>query len=202
MGRFITDAVSSILRQAARVDEIIVIDSGSTDNTEKVIQHLASGGAPIRIVQAPRSGPGPARNVGLREATGDLIAFLDADDLWPREKLGRQLAYLDTHSGLDMVSGFVTYFDRLDPTELAPAPASRTETVFGVPLGSCLYRRSVFDRIGMFDESFLYGEDVDLLLRVREAAVPFTILRAVTLFYRRHDNSMMMRPDPRKKTDF
>jgi GT2 family glycosyltransferase len=90
----------------------------------------------------------------------------------------------------------------LDAAALAPARGARTETVLGVHLGTSIYRRSVFERIGMFDESFLYSEDVDLFLRVREADVPFTILREVMLYYRRHDGSMMVRKDARKTGDF
>jgi GT2 family glycosyltransferase len=85
---------------------------------------------------------------------------------------------------------------------LAPAKDSRIETIFHVHLGACVYRRSVFDRIGAFDETLLYSEDVDLLLRVREAGIGFTILRAVTLYYRKHESSMMAQRNPRKSADF
>ena len=89
------------------------------------------------------------------------------------------------------MSGFVRYFDVLDRDRLAPAENSRIETLFHVHLGACLYRREVFERIGTFSETLMYSEDVDLLLRVREAEIDFTILRGIMLYYRRHADSMM-----------
>src|SRR5262249_27838043 len=66
---------------------------------------------------------------------------------------------------------------------------------------SMVFRRSVFDRIGLFDETLMYGEDLDLIMRILEAKVPFVILNTPTLYYRRHGDSMMTRDDPRKKSD-
>jgi glycosyltransferase involved in cell wall biosynthesis len=202
MARFLPDAVASVCRQAIPVMEILVVDPGSTDGTAETVDALAESGAPIRRIEAAPCGPGPARNLGLAQACGRLIAFIDADDVWPADKLARQGARLDAAPEVDLVSGFVRYFDELDPATLAPADGSRTETLFHVHLGACLYRRSVFDRIGGFDESLRYSEDVDLLLRIRERAIPFTILRAVTLYYRRHAGSMTIQPDPRRALDF
>ena len=102
-----------------------------------------------------------------------------------------------------MVSGYVRYFETAAASGLEPAADSRTETIFHVHLGTCLYRRHVFERVGgAFDDDFLYAEDVDLLLRVREAGIPFTILRSVELFYRRHPASLMAAGNPRKQSDF
>jgi GT2 family glycosyltransferase len=139
--------------------------------------------------------------VGLLAATGDVIAFNDADDIWPKGKLAMQLARLDREPRADVVAGLVTYFDVFDREALGPAPTSRLETIFFHHVGAAIYRRSVFDRIGVFDESFVYAEDRDLLLRIIENDVPFVILNATTLYYRRHDNSMMTRDHPRKVSD-
>jgi len=202
MGRFISDAIASIARQHREVAEIIIVDSESTDGTPDIVARLARDGAPIRLLESESRAPGKARNEGIAVARGDIIAFLDADDLWPEGKLARQLDYLDACRGQDMVSGMVQYFDVLDPVRLVPAENSRIETLFHVHLGACLYRCGVFDRIGTFNDTLLYSEDVDLLLRVREAGIPFTILRDVMLYYRKHPNSMMAQKNPRKTADF
>lgn len=202
MARFLPDAIASIVRQDRAVTELIIIDSESTDETVDVVESHKKLGVPIRLMEIAPVGPGAARNVGIAAAKCDLIAFLDADDLWPAGKLARQLDYLDAFTEKGMVSGFVRYFNILDPVKLAPATTSRIETLFHVHLGACIYRRSVFDRIGTFDESFLYSEDVDLLLRLREAGIDFTILRNVMLYYRKHGASMMAQKNPRKITDF
>lgn len=202
MAQFLPDAIASIARQSRAVTEIIVVDSYSTDGTADVVHRHKQSGVPIRVMQTGQSGPGAARNVGIASANCDFISFLDADDLWPEGKLVRQLDYLSTFATKGMVSGLVCYFDILDPLRLAPASASRTETLFHVHLGACIYRRSVLERIGTFDESLLYAEDVDLLLRLREAGIDFTILRAVMLYYRKHGASMMAQKNPRKSADF
>jgi glycosyltransferase involved in cell wall biosynthesis len=199
MARFLPDVIGSNRRQAVAVDEILVVDDGLDPATDATCATLA---APIRVIHTDPCHPGVARNRGLAEARGDVIGFLDADDLWPASKLGRQCARLDADPEVDMVSGHITYFDRLDPDRLAPAADARTETVLFVHLGACLFRRRLFDRIGAFDPSLRFAEDVDLFLRLREQAVPFVILRAVTLYYRRHEGQMMQSRDPRQEPDF
>jgi len=197
MARFLPDAVASI----PNVHEIIIVAAPSEDNTVRVANELAEQRAEIRVVAGSDQGPASARNIGLRQATGDVIAFNDADDIWPRGKLDLQLARLDAEPAVDVVAGLVTYFDALDREALAPAVTSRIETVFFHQLGATVFRRSVFDRIGMFDESFFYAEDRDLFLRILENEVSFVVLKTPTIYYRRHPDSMMTRDDPRKKSD-
>jgi GT2 family glycosyltransferase len=103
---------------------------------------------------------------------------------------------------VDVVSGRITWFERIDPATLAPAAGSRTEMQTGVQLGACLFRREVFARIGVLDETHLYSEDTDFILRVLEAGVPATALRREVLYYRRHPESLMSQADPRKLRDF
>ena len=172
MARFLPDAVASI----PNVHEIIIVAAPSEDDTVRVANELAQQRAEIRVVAGSDQGPASARNIGLRQATGDVIAFNDADDIWPRGKLDLQLARLDAEPAVDMVAGLVTYFDALDREALAPAVTSRIETVFFHQLGATVFRRSVFDRIGMFDESFFYAEDRDLFLRLRREWVSFAVL--------------------------
>jgi glycosyltransferase involved in cell wall biosynthesis len=202
MARFLPDAIGSVLRQSVAVGEIIVVDDGIDADTAPICAALAAKGAPIRLIRTEPCHPGVARNSALEAARGDVIAFLDADDVWPAEKLARQCARLKAAPDVAMVGGHVTYFERLDPDTLAPAAGSRTETIFQVNLGACLYRRGLFDRIGAFDPSLRFAEDVDLLMRLREALVPFVILRSVTLYYRRHEGQMMLSHDPRREADF
>jgi glycosyltransferase involved in cell wall biosynthesis len=202
MARFLPDAIGSILRQTVPVDEILVVDDGLDDGTAPACAALAAQGAPIRLIPTDPCYPGIARNLALGQARGDVIAFLDADDVWPAGKLARQCARLAAAPAIEMVSGHVTYFEELDPVSLAPAAGSRAETIFQVNLGACLYRSRLFDRLGTFDPTLRFSEDVDLLLRLREADVPFAILRSVTLYYRRHEGQMMLSTDPRRHTDF
>ncbi|NTV95555.1 MAG: glycosyltransferase family 2 protein [Thiobacillus sp.] len=202
MGRFLPDALASIARQAVPVDEIFIVDAGSGDDSLAVIAGLAAADPRVRLLRSEAKNPSAVRNRALAAATGEVIAFLDADDLWPADKLARQLARLEAEPAVSVVSGFVQYFDRLDRERLAPAADSRVETLFHVHLGAAVFRRSVFDAVGGFDETLRYSEDVDLLLRIREEDIPMTILRARTLYYRRHDDSLMAQSDPAKERDF
>jgi glycosyltransferase involved in cell wall biosynthesis len=197
MARFLPDAIASI----PAVHEIIIVVADSDDDTLEVAHELGRTRPGVRLLADPKKGPAAARNIGLRVASGDVIAFNDADDIWPKGKLALQLRRLDREPHVDVVAGHSTYFDMLDRENLAPAPTSRLETRFLQHVASSIFRRSVFDRIGMFDESLMYAEDRDLLLRIVEAEVPFVILNTTTLYYRRHGDSMMTRDDPRKKRD-
>jgi glycosyltransferase involved in cell wall biosynthesis len=198
MARFLPDALASI----PAVHEIIIVAAESNDNTFEVAQTLAKQRLGVRVLADPKKGPATARNIGIRNATGDLIAFNDADDIWPQDKLALQLKRLDSGPQADVVAGLVTYFEELDRDKFTPAKGSRAESKFVQHVGAMIFRRSVFDRIGLFDESLMYAEDGDLLLRIIEAEVPFVILDMPTLYYRRHGDSMMTRHDPRKKSDF
>ena len=199
-GRFIGPALASIWRQNHRAVEVIVVDAGSTDDTAEVVGEHMRAGRPVRLLREGAMHPARARNIGVAEATSPFIAFLDADDLWPAGKLQRQLGRLAGAPELQMVSGYVTYFETAGSDGLAPLPGSRTETLFHVHVGACIYRRAAFDVLGgVFDEAFVYSEDVDLLLRVREAGLAFRILRTPELYYRRHPASMMAQDNPLKE---
>lgn len=203
MGAYLDHALASIAQQSPRVHEVLLVDCGSTDQTFAVIDKHQALGLNIRVLEHPGLHPGAARNQALARAEGELIAFLDADDLWPADKLQRQTARLAAAPHVDMVTGYVRYFDVAAADGLSPAPGSRSQALFHVNLGACLYRREVFEKVGgAFDESLIYSEDVDLLLRVREHNIPFTILRCVTLYYRQHPASMMAQEDPRKEMCF
>ncbi len=200
--KFIEDALRSIQSQEISVSEIHVVNDGSTDRTLAIVERMRAADDRISVHDGPCKGPGPARNVAIRAAKADIISFLDCDDLWPAHKLELQIARMQAAPRVGVVSGFVQYFDKQIEDGLAPAKDSRTDEVFHAHLGATIYRRSVLDEVGLFDESFLYSEDVDLMLRVREAEVPFTILNAITLYYRRHDSSMTTTVTPHEKRDF
>jgi len=197
MARFLPDAIASI----PEVHEIIIVAAESDDHTFVVAHQLAGRRLGVRVLSNPKKAPASARNIGLRAASGDVIAFNDADDLWPQGRLALQLKRLDEEPRADVVAGLVTYFKELDRDRLAPAEHSSVETKIAQQIGAAIFRRSVFDRIGLFDESLMYAEDWDLVLRIIEAQVPFVVLNTPTLYYRRHGDSMMTRDDPRIKSD-
>lgn len=199
---YIADAIASIEQQVVPVTEILIVDDQSTDDTLDIVARLASKNPVIKVLEGPGKGPGPARNVALTVACGEIISFLDADDLWPVNKLELQLTRINREPHVDVVSGFIRYFDKQAEGGLEPATDSRTVDIILVQLGAAIYRRSVFDQLGYFQDEGLYSEDVDLLLRIRESGIPLTILRKVTLYYRRHLDAMTTTVTPGEARDF
>jgi glycosyltransferase involved in cell wall biosynthesis len=181
---FLGEAIQSIQQQGYEFLEIIVIDDGSTDDTAAIAR---SFGDRIRYLYQENSGPACARNTGLKMAKGEIIAFLDADDLWPENKLEIQLDYFLKNPALEVVVGRVQYLlieeDRRVFQEFS-------QPALGVNLGAGLYQKSLFDKLGYFDSSMQQSEDVDWLMRIRENRVPMAAIDAVTLYYRIHGNNM------------
>ena len=108
---WIADAIRSIQSQTYTNWELLVVNDGSTDNTVEKIESL-SGDERIRIFSQNNSGPAVARNLGIEEAKGEFLAFLDADDMWFKDKLTLQLKHLLSHPGLGLVhSGYRVFID-------------------------------------------------------------------------------------------
>src|SRR5215831_9468158 len=105
--RFLPEALDSLLGQTYRDFELIVVDDGSTDDTLEVLKpyrHL------IRYVRKENGGPASARNLGIRHASGELIAFQDADDIWLPDKLQLQVDYLREHPEVGLVFSGSIFF--------------------------------------------------------------------------------------------
>lgn len=149
--------------------EIIVADNGSTDDTVQVATELGA-----RVLPAPIPGPSAARNVGLRAATGDYIAFLDDDDLWLPGALRAQLALLADRPDLGGCFGQIlpTDWEGRPLGDLYPSSLPANGDVFEALLcrwpqiGSLVVRASVRETVGYLDESLLTAEDWDWLLRL------------------------------------
>jgi glycosyltransferase involved in cell wall biosynthesis len=183
---FLPDAVASVRAQKGARVEIVIVDDGSTDQTVEVLAEL---GPDIVYIRRENGGPAAARNTGLRAARGAWIAFLDADDVWPEDKLEFQLERLLQDDTLDLVSGKTRYvaLPGCLPSQIPPAVR---EPVSHIHLAAALFRRSAFERIGFFDEGLRMGEDADWFLRAREAGLKILILPKVTLDYRHHTTNM------------
>jgi glycosyltransferase involved in cell wall biosynthesis len=174
----VPEAIDSVLAQTYRHIEIIVIDDGSTDGT---LEALKRYGNQIQVISQPNAGPAAARNRGIRAAKGELIAFLDSDDLWLPEKLERQVNLLRRvgeavpcclcNIKLRWKEQESTSFDIawLDPAIAEGVwhnPDEVLATRFVLFNQGVVIRRRVLDEIGGFDESFRLLEDYDLALRL------------------------------------
>jgi len=184
---FLPEAIANVLAQGQDSLEIIVVNDGSTDETAEIATQL---NGPIRYVDQPNQGPAAARNYGLTLAQGEFIAFLDVDDQWPPDKLSLQLAAFAVRPEVDIVNGYVQLLQGTVTEGGTITFRPRYVPVVSFNLGSALFRRSVFDRVGPFDAQQIHSEDVDWFMHAREMGVNMVVLEAVTLFYRKHDSNL------------
>ena len=201
-GAYLGTALASLGRQATLVDELIVIDDGMTEAAKAALDGHQHCVGQVRVIEGAQAGPAAARNRGLAVATGDLVGFLDDDDAWPDNKLLLQMPFLASHPDTEVVGGRIRWFSAWDAAAHAPAMTDDVQDVVHVNLGAYLMRNSVFNTIGVFDESHVFAEDVDFILRLTDREVPFSILDTVTLYYRRHSASMTAAQSPREQADF
>lgn len=170
----VQQAIDSVLAQTYANVECIVVDDGSSDATEAALQPLVQAER-IRYVRQANAGPSAARNHGLRLARGVYISFLDDDDLYEPHKLARQVEYLDTRPEAMLVHCWFTKFNEhssdigLRRTDwfqgwLYPQILAHWGMLMATP---CLmFRREVFDAVGVFDESLRAAEDPDMWRRI------------------------------------
>ena len=194
--RFLTEAVSSVLAQSFNDFEILVIDDGSTDETQEVMRQY---GSPVRCIRQPNSGVAVARNRGIMESRGRYIAFLDADDTWLPDKLERQMNALSSESGAGFCySAFTVVDSDLNPLRVNQSKrhASALEDLIlrGNVVGSIctvLCERALFDKLGGFDPGLSQCADWDMWVRMA-AHTTFTYIDEPLVTYRHH-GSMMSR---------
>ncbi|HWE46910.1 MAG TPA: glycosyltransferase [Caulobacteraceae bacterium] len=182
--RFLAEAIGSVLAQAYPRLEIIVVDDGSTDEIEDTVRGLP---VDVRFLRQNNLGAAAARNRGYREAAGELIAFLDVDDLWPDGALDAMLRRL-IDGGFDVVQGHGQLFSRegAAPVEYLSHPGES----FPYYIGAAVFRRSALETVGLFDESLRFSEDTDWFVRAREAGLVTERLDQATLLVRRHAGNM------------
>lgn len=178
---YLVEAVDSILAQTRAADEIIVVDDGSTDGGAEL---LVSYGPKVQVIRQANAGAATALNRGIARATGDALAFLDADDLWVPDKLERQESVLLANESIDCVFGLIRQFDERDG-----APRALQEPQRGVSRIGILIRRMAFDRYGLFDESMRVVEFVPWYARASLLGLTAEMLDHVVAHRRIHGNN-------------
>ena len=187
--KFLDQALASVLGQQCSACEIIVVDDGSTDGTARIVSTQKKN---VLYHYQKNSGPSAARNAGLSMAQGEYVAFLDADDLWPCDRMFRLLEFLRNEPVADVVIGH-SQFLRMCRTD-----AGNEEFVeflhprLYLQLGSALFRRSVFEGVGGFNSDLHFSEDIDWFLRANEHGAVIRSVDIITLFHRVHDGNMTL----------
>jgi glycosyltransferase involved in cell wall biosynthesis len=188
---YILHTLASVASQTYAVYEIIVVNDSSPDDTATLLRPLAETGR-IRYIQQENAGVAAARNHGLREARGDLIAFLDDDDYWPDDKIEWQVRYLNEHPEAGVIVGDIALVDGAGNVKkqaaLKPGPITLEEMLAGSSIwspGQTLVRKSLFAGRHGFDENIRGSDDYDLWLDFARSTRMVMDSR-LALYYRLH----------------
>jgi glycosyltransferase involved in cell wall biosynthesis len=189
--RYLREAIESVLDQTYSPIEVIVLDDGSDDASPLI---ASSYGEDIVHIRRNRAGMGAARNDALGHATGRLLAFLDADDLFVPDKTERQVAALQEDRSLEVVYGHVREFVSpdlpLDAASRLRAPATRLP---GRLPGEMLIRRDSFFKVGLFSTRLKVGVGLDWSARAAEADLRSKMLQEIVYERRLHTTNNALR---------
>ncbi|MBW4576555.1 MAG: glycosyltransferase [Aphanothece sp. CMT-3BRIN-NPC111] len=186
--KFLADAIASILKQNYYSLEIIIVDDGSTDGTAAVAAQFQKY---IRYNYQSNQGPAAARNQGIKLARGNVIAFLDADDFWADNSLELQINCLLANPSVEIVQGLIQKIQlSSSATEKHLTYREIDSPYANVNLGSAVFRKSLFNKVGLFNESLNFSEDADWFIRAWEQEIVKVNLKQVTMFYRIHKDSL------------
>jgi glycosyltransferase involved in cell wall biosynthesis len=187
----LADALHSILAQTTPVDEIIVVDDGSADDSAALAAATAPG---AKIIRQAQQGQAMARNTGAAAARGDYFAFLDHDDLWPPDRTTQLLAGFAEAPEAGLICGRIRIESNAEGRK-NPLFMSADGTHIPFLFQSGIIRRSIWTRLGGMgtDQDFMqdFSEDVDLYLRIIEAGIPVAKIDATTVVYRQHGSNLM-----------
>lgn len=190
--KYLPEAIDSVLAQDYPRVELIVIDDGSSDDTPRV---LAAYHDRLTSQRQANGGIASARNAGYRLASGDFIAFLDADDVFTPGRLRTQMAAFDADPALDCVQGFMEQFISPElPPEFGAGIRGKAVGVRAAPLASTtLIRRDAYRRVGPWNEALNIGVDMDWHSRLQESGIHYRLLQQVLLRRRIHGSNTNLR---------
>lgn len=185
-GKYIGEALQSIINQTVPVHEIIVVDDGSTDHTKEVVSNF-----PVRYIYQTNKGTAAALNTGIEQSSGDYLAFLDADDIWMPQRLYLQLQAFEKDPSLDMVFGFMQQFisPELSVDEQNKIEVNTTAIMVGIHKSAWLIKRHAFMSVGLFTGGFLLEEFTDWYARSKEKSLREFVVKEVVAKRRIHQSN-------------
>lgn len=199
--RYLREALDSILAQRYWPIEVIVADGGSTDATAEI---ALGYGASVRYIRQEAASPAATRNLGLRNANGSFVAFLDADDRWAPEKLAGQMARFDARPELDVSLGHAQMFWTEDLRDEAGhyRDLPRARPVPGYATTTMLARRAAFDAVGELDPGLWFSDATDWFIRARERGLVVEMLPDVLVYHRMHAGNLTRRQNLASRKEF
>lgn len=194
--RYLTDSIQSVLDQSLAPREIVVVDGGSNDGTLEI---LAGFGDAVRTIGQRRRGLAGAAQDGVDALNTPIVAFQDADDLWPPSRLEAMADRLVADSALDGVMGRVEHF-------VSPELSSEEARNFEIPEGpqpgaglpSLVVRRTAFDRAGEFLDGLSAGEYLEWFDRAVRSGVRIEAVETIALHRRVHLHNFTRSPESKR----
>ena len=207
--RYIVAAIRSVLAQTYPHWEILVIDDGSQDETQQILQPMVEQyGDRLHYIYQTNQGVSAARNRGIEAATGEFVAFLDADDIFLPDKLAAQIAVFAeqpqlgmVHSGWRRVDAAGNPLLNVEPWQEIPTLDLESWLRWKPVLPSAMmFRRQWLVEVGGFDSRFPPAEDTELVLRLALRGCEAAWLRQITVLYRQHADSAMYKGLPQARS--
>lgn len=201
--KYIEASILSVLNQTYVNWELIIVNDGSTDRTQAIAEEFSSRDKRIKVINQQNKRLAAARNTGIKNSTGQWVAFLDADDIWFPSKLEKQVKISEKVPYIDILytDGWIFHYD--DLTNLTAYSIKKGEFTSDemylleysgnyIPVISVMAKRNIMDKIGFPEEEiFFYGcEDWDCWLRLAQAGANFYGIDEKLFYYRRHDSNM------------
>ncbi len=197
--KFIGESINSVITQTYSKWELIIVDDGSEDDLKKIVDEFSEKDSRIKYVYQQNGKQGKARNTGIEHARGELVAFIDADDIWKPELLEKQIELM-TNTGTDLVFANITIIDKNGnmTDEHRVVPAGKLEGVNGIKIllqknviavTTVVAKKEAVIKAGGFKTSneLQYAEDYDLWLRMLANANTFWCNQPALAFYRKHE---------------
>ncbi|MEP6657135.1 MAG: glycosyltransferase family A protein [Betaproteobacteria bacterium] len=185
---YLVEAIESILAQTRRADEVIAVDDGSTDDSRAILERYSK----VRVVVQANAGCAAARNTGAALAGGDVIAFVDQDDIQHPERFSRQVETLQSDPGLAFVvcaqQNFLTPAMTRPPPWLDPRALGPPQHGFGT--NTLMLRRETLARVGRFDPDKVPLDDSDWLVRALDSGERHVHIDTVLVLRRVHDANL------------
>ena len=192
---FLPAALESVFAQTYPNVEVLVVDDGSTDDSLRVLERYVDR---VRVLRQPNGGVSAARNHGIRESRGELVALLDADDLWERDKLAKQVP-LFANPNVGLVYCAVEYVDEAGKSLGTNHTGRRGRVLRSIALlegtivlaggSTAVVRRECFDRAGLFDPELSTAADWDMWRRIA-CHYEIDVVREPLMRYRLRPSSM------------
>ena len=196
--QLVKEAISSVLNQTYRNFEIIVIDDNSTDNTAELISKINDGRIYYFRLKKNQGAPA-ARNLGLKKASGQLIAFLDSDDQWVSKKLEKQIALFEREQQIGLVYTGIKFinsqFERiLVPKVRGDISKSILKKNYVGPTSSVVIKKALIDEVGGFDVTLPSCQDWDLFIRIGQVCEIDYIAEPLVLYFEHEGTRISTNP--------